>query len=367
MTQCTEAAPGPLRSTNVWWAKRCCQSHVEQGLEQGGDRLALGDAVGRDEREPSAVGVREVVGGLDEPAGDVVEVAVVLAAPDVFHVVCLAGLFGVLADEGWVADDPNVRPGIITSRQSRRRALPTWMDSTLFRGSGSGAAPSCCSIARFAWWCTRCSRRCDAGGPPRAQSPRHGRGDRHEFFGEEHRAEKQPLNVPRSADEDVEVELVQFAVGDDEESQHPRRGSMTDLRGELGAQPFQLTRPVLARSNLSRSSSMNSGDGLQDVRLGGGQPPGVRAARSCSSRPGTGSRRQADGGPVEPARVESSLVRLFAVRTGVWMVSPNTPPLTYGTARQRCGRHVLVLVEDSNSHASCAPRSEPVLAGSGFR
>lgn len=80
----------------------------EEGTEEGRDGRSLCDRVGRDEGEAAAVrDGPEVAGGLDEPSGHVVQVPVVAIAPHEAEVIGLILGAHVLADEGWISDDPD--------------------------------------------------------------------------------------------------------------------------------------------------------------------------------------------------------------------------------------------------------------------
>ena len=80
----------------------------EEGAEEGSDGCALCDRVRGDEGETTASrNSVEVLGGLDEPAGHVVQVAVVAIAPHEAEIIrLLLGTHG-LADKRWIADDPD--------------------------------------------------------------------------------------------------------------------------------------------------------------------------------------------------------------------------------------------------------------------
>ena len=84
----------------------------EEGAEEGRDGCALRDRVRRDEGEAATVrdGL-EVVGGLDEPSGHVVEVAVVTIAPHDAQIIGLLLGTHELTDEGGIADDSDGRGG----------------------------------------------------------------------------------------------------------------------------------------------------------------------------------------------------------------------------------------------------------------
>ena len=77
---------------------------ADDWFEQGGNGHSLGDAVRGDERELRGR-LGEVLAGLAVPSGGVVEVSVVVLAPDDPHVLGLVLALQVLADEGRVAHD----------------------------------------------------------------------------------------------------------------------------------------------------------------------------------------------------------------------------------------------------------------------
>ena len=109
MTQWTAAAPGASDvHAKVWWANRIRQPPSRRGAEEGSDGCALRDRVRGDEGEATAPwNSVEVLGRLDEPAGHVVEVAVVAIAPHEAQIIGLLLGTHVLADKRRIADDPD--------------------------------------------------------------------------------------------------------------------------------------------------------------------------------------------------------------------------------------------------------------------